>query len=59
MQGKDKDFFRKQVLDEYYPNWSGLTYEGLNQDMALMKHASRLFLRHLSVSWKARTMKTA
>lgn len=29
MQGKDKDFIRKQVLDEYYPNWSGLTYEGI------------------------------
>jgi ADP-ribosylglycohydrolase len=29
MQGKDKDFIRKQVLDEYYPNWSALTYESI------------------------------
>jgi len=26
MQGKDKDYIRHNVLDEYYPNWSGLTY---------------------------------
>ena len=29
MDGKDKDFIRTHVLDEYYPNWSGLTYEGI------------------------------
>ena len=29
MDGKDKDFIRTYVLDEYYPNWSGLTYEGI------------------------------
>lgn len=27
MQGKDKDFIRHNVLDEYYSNWSALTYE--------------------------------
>ena len=26
MAGKDKDFIRKHVLDEYYPDWSALTY---------------------------------
>lgn len=29
MQGKDKDYIRRNVLDEYYPNWSGLTYAGI------------------------------
>ena len=29
MHGKDKDFIRKQVLNGYYPNWSGLTYEDI------------------------------
>ena len=29
MDGKNKDFIRKHVLDEYYPNWSGLTYAGI------------------------------
>lgn len=29
MDGKDKDFIRTHVLDEYYPNWSGLTFEGI------------------------------
>ena len=29
MEGKDKDFIREHVLDEYYPNWSGLTYAGI------------------------------
>lgn len=29
MQGKDKDYIRHHVLDEYYPNWSGLTYAGI------------------------------
>lgn len=29
MQGHDKDYIRHHVLDEYYPNWSGLTYEGI------------------------------
>lgn len=27
MQGKDKDFVRKNVLDEFYPDWSEKTYE--------------------------------
>lgn len=27
MQGKDKDFIRQHVLDEYYPTWSGMTYD--------------------------------
>ena len=27
MQGKDKKFIRKEVLEEYYPSWSELTYE--------------------------------
>lgn len=26
-QGRDKDFIRQHVLDEYYPRWSGVTYE--------------------------------
>jgi ADP-ribosylglycohydrolase len=29
MQGKDKDYIRHHVLDEYYPNWSRLTYAGI------------------------------
>ena len=29
MQGKDKAFIRQNVLDEYYPKWSGLTYAGI------------------------------
>ncbi len=29
MQGGSKDFIRKNVLDEYYPDWSGKTYEGI------------------------------
>lgn len=29
MAGKDKDFIRRHVLDEYYSNWSGLTYEDI------------------------------
>ena len=29
MQGKDKDYIRHYVLDEYYPSWSGLTYSGI------------------------------
>lgn len=29
MQGHDKDYIRHHILDEYYPNWSGLTYEGI------------------------------
>lgn len=32
MEGKDKDFIRAHVLDEYYPDWSGLTYEGIKPD---------------------------
>lgn len=32
MDGKDKEFIRTHVLDEYYPNWSGLTYEGIKPD---------------------------
>lgn len=32
MDGKDKDFIRTHVLDEYYPDWSGLTYEGIKPD---------------------------
>lgn len=27
MEGKDKDFIRKHVLDEYYPQWSDRTYK--------------------------------
>ncbi len=27
--GEDKDFIRKNVLDEYYPDWSDKTYEGI------------------------------
>ena len=26
MQGKDKKYIRKHVLEEYYPSWSALTY---------------------------------
>ena len=29
MNGKGKDFIREHVLDEYYPQWSGLTYAGI------------------------------
>lgn len=29
MQGKDKDYIRHHVLDEFYPNWAGLTYAGI------------------------------
>lgn len=32
MQGKDKDFIRKNVLDEYYPDWSNLLYEDIKPD---------------------------
>ncbi len=32
MSGKDKSFIRRHVLDEYYPKWSGLTYENIKQD---------------------------
>ena len=32
MQGKDKDYIRHNVLDEYYPNWSGLTYATIKPD---------------------------
>ena len=32
MQGKAKDYIRHHVLDEYYPNWSGLTYAGIKPD---------------------------
>lgn len=29
LQGESKDFIRKNVLEEYYPNWSEKTYEGI------------------------------
>ena len=29
MQGESKDFIRKQVLDEYYPDWSTKTYASI------------------------------
>lgn len=29
MQGKDKDFIRENVLNEYYPDWSSKTYDGI------------------------------
>lgn len=29
MHGMDKDFIRKNVLDEYYPDWSKLSYEDI------------------------------
>ena len=29
MKGKEKDYIRHHVLDEYYPNWSGLSYAGI------------------------------
>ena len=29
MQGKGKDYIRQHVLDEYYPNWSSLTYDDI------------------------------
>ena len=29
MQGKDKQFVRQNVLDKYYPGWSGRTYAGI------------------------------
>jgi len=32
MQGKDKDYVRKNVLDEYYPNWSNKTYSDIKPD---------------------------
>ena len=32
MQGKDKNFIRHNVLDEYYPDWSGLTYASIQPD---------------------------
>ena len=32
MQGKDKDFIRINVLDRYYPSWSGKTYDGIKPD---------------------------
>lgn len=27
MQGKDKEYIRRHVLDEYYPEWSGMSYD--------------------------------
>ncbi|MCR5820923.1 MAG: ADP-ribosylglycohydrolase family protein [Bacteroidaceae bacterium] len=32
MQGKDKDFIRHHVLDEYYPDWSELSYADIKPD---------------------------
>lgn len=32
MQGHGKDFIRHNVLDEYYPDWSDLTYEAIKPD---------------------------
>lgn len=32
MQGKDKDFVRRNVLDKYYPEWSELTYADIKPD---------------------------
>ncbi len=29
LRGENKDFIRKNVLEEYYPNWSDKTYEGI------------------------------
>ena len=29
MNGESKDFIRKNVLDEYYPDWSAKTYDGI------------------------------
>ena len=29
MQGEDKDFIRRNVLDEYYPEWKDKTYAGI------------------------------
>lgn len=29
LQGKDKEFVRKNVLEQYYPDWAGHTLEGL------------------------------
>lgn len=32
MQGKDKDFIRKEVLNKYYPTWAALTYNEIKPD---------------------------
>lgn len=32
MQGKDKDYIRKQVLEEYYPSWAELSYEEIKPE---------------------------
>ena len=32
MQGEDKEYIRRNVLDEYYPDWSDKTYEGIKPD---------------------------
>ena len=32
MRGEDKDFIRKNVLDEYYPAWSEETYDNIKAD---------------------------
>lgn len=32
MQGRDKDFIRRHVLDEYYPEWSELSYDAIKPD---------------------------
>ena len=32
MQGKGKDFIRKNVLDQYYPDWSTKTYNSIKPD---------------------------
>lgn len=32
MQGKDKEFIRKHVLEEYYPAWATLTYEDIKPE---------------------------
>lgn len=29
MEGRDKDFIRKRVLEEYYPSWASLTYDAI------------------------------
>lgn len=31
-EGKDKEFIRKELLDKYYPYWSGKTYEDIHDD---------------------------
>lgn len=32
MQGHDKDFIRKNVLEKYYPEWSAMTYAKIKPD---------------------------